>query len=49
MEIKTVTTAEELEELRAGSAFTREGLEEKAIPDLIKWIKQYTPMIRERI
>lgn len=45
MEIKTLTTLEELESL--GSALTIEGLLEESIPDFIDWIKQYTPMKKE--
>ena len=42
MEIKTLTTLEELESL--GSALTMEGL---SISEFIDWVKQYTPMKSE--
>lgn len=45
MEIKTLTTLEELESL--GSALTMEGLAEDSISEFIDWIKQYTPMKSE--
>ena len=45
MEIKTLTTLEELESL--GSALTMEGLAEDSIPEFIDWVKQYTPMKSE--
>ena len=45
MEIKTLTTLEELESL--GSALTMEGLTEDSIFEFIDWIKQYTPMKSE--
>ena len=41
MEIKTLTTLEELESL--GSALTMEGLAEDSISEFIDWVKQYTP------
>ena len=45
MEIKTLTTLEELESL--GSALTMEGLAEDSISEFIDWVKQYTPMKSE--
>ena len=45
MEIKTLTTLEELESL--GSALTMEGLSEDSISEFIDWVKQYTPMKSE--
>lgn len=45
MDIKTLTTLEELESL--GSALTMEGLAEDSIPEFIDWVKQYTPMKSE--
>ena len=45
MEIKTLTTSEELNNL--GSALTIEGLNENTISDFIDWVKQYTPMKNE--
>ena len=49
MNIKTLTTALELKELEDNSALTIEGLAEESIPDLIEWIKQYTPLVREDV
>lgn len=45
MEIKTLTTLEELESL--GSALTMEELAEDSISEFIDWVKQYTPMKSE--
>lgn len=45
MEIKTLTTLEELESL--GSALTMEGLAEESISEFIDWVKHYTPMKSE--
>ena len=49
MEIKTLTTKEELKKLEDDSALTIEGLTEESIPDLIDWVKQYTPLINENV
>lgn len=43
MNIVTVTTKEEIEELSNQSALTLEGLLEESIPEFDEWIKQYTP------
>ncbi len=47
MEIINVSTKEEIEKL--GSALTIEGLAEDSFSDFIDWIKQFTPLKRERI
>ena len=49
MEIKILTTKEELKKLEDDSALTIEGLAEESIPDLVNWIKQYTPLINENV
>lgn len=45
MEVKKVTSKEEIEELRNRSALTMEGLlaDENNLKDFEDWIKQYTP------
>ena len=49
MEIKTLTTKEELKKLEDDSALTIEGLAEESIPDLVNWVKQHTPLINENV
>ena len=49
MNIIRLTTREQLNELENGSAFTLEGLAEESIPDLLEWVKQYTPLIKEDV
>lgn len=49
MEIKVLTTIAELKELEDNSALTIEGLAEESIPELVDWIKQYTPLINENV
>lgn len=44
MEKRYINTKEELKDL--GSALTIEGLCEDSIPDLFKWIEEYTPLKR---
>ena len=43
-ETKELVSDEELDELYDGDALTIEGLATKSIPDLLCWIKQYTPL-----